>query len=229
MVFADPGQAAQRIAELAEAGGDAVIQERVRGDLMAYSVVADSDSRVVARVQQRARAIFPADAGVSARAETVPIDEVLAAKVSSLLSDLGWSGLAQLQFVVPERGGAVLIDFNGRFYGSLALAVAAGVNLPAIWACVATGRALPPSREALAGVRYQWEEGDLQRARAERSGGLVRDLAGCIAYFPGAVHGIWSAADPVPALRVLWRLVAASLGFRARAAWRRVSQVRSTA
>src|SRR5205823_3805656 len=118
------------------------------------------ESRVVARVQQEARTIWPLNAGMSARAETVPVDEVLAAKVAELLQELGWFGLAQLQFVVPEDGGPVLIDFNGRLYGSLALAVAAGVNLPAIWGCVATDRPLPRTREGLAGVRYQWEEGD---------------------------------------------------------------------
>lgn len=227
MVFSDAAQAAGRIAELAEAGAEPIVQERVRGALMAYTVVADRESRVVARVQQEARAIFPPEAGVSARAETVPVDEALAAQVARLVEQLGWFGLAQLQFLVPEDGDPVLIDFNGRLYGSVALGVAAGVNLPAIWACVATDRPLPPVPEAAVGVRYQWLEGDLRRARAERSGGLARDAACCLRYFPGAAHSIWSAADPMPALRLLRVLGAGSLGFRIGAARRKLRPARS--
>jgi predicted ATP-grasp superfamily ATP-dependent carboligase len=228
MVFSDLGQAATRIAEVTGAGGEPVVQERVRGQLMAYVIVADRESRIVARVQQEARTIWPLNAGMSARAETVSVDEVLAAKVAKLVQELGWFGLAQLQFVVPKDGVPVLIDFNGRLYGSLALAVAAGVNLPEIWGCVATDRPLPRTREALAGVRYQWEEGDFRRARAERRGGLARDAGGSFHYFQGAAHSIWSADDPVPALRVLQSVIGASLRFRLGAARRQLSSARST-
>ena len=65
--------------------------------------------------------------------ETVPIDEELAAKVSRLLDEVGRFGLAQLQFLVPANGRPV-ICFNGRFYGSMALGAAAGLDFPAIWA-----------------------------------------------------------------------------------------------
>ena len=68
MIFSDSELAAGRIAELTALGVDALVQECVRGHLMAYTVVADGDSRVVARVQQEARATWPPDAGTSARA-----------------------------------------------------------------------------------------------------------------------------------------------------------------
>jgi predicted ATP-grasp superfamily ATP-dependent carboligase len=221
MVFADSGQAAVRIAQLDEAGSEPLVQERVRGELMAYVVVADPASRVVAQLQQEAPAIWPLDAGVSARAETVPIDAALAAKVSRLVGELGWFGLAQFQFLVPENGSPVLIDFNGRFYGSLALGVAAGVNLPAIWASVATGRPFSHPRAARAGVRYQWLEGDLRRAREQRRRGLARDLAGSVRYFLGAAHAYWSAADPAPAFRVFRRVASGWLRFRLQAPGRK--------
>jgi predicted ATP-grasp superfamily ATP-dependent carboligase len=221
-IFSDPVAAARRVAELTEAGVEHVVQERVRGQLMALVVVADRDSNVVARVQQRACRIWPPEAGTSARAETVPTDEELAERVSRLLRALGWSGLVQLQFLAPEGGAPVLIDFNGRFYGSLALGVAAGVNLPAIWAAVATGGPLPPNREAASGVRYQWLEGDLRRAYAERRGGLARDVAGSLRYAFGAAHNTSSVADPLPTLRLAASNLTASTRFRTRAARRRL-------
>jgi CelD/BcsL family acetyltransferase involved in cellulose biosynthesis len=140
---------------------------------------------------------------VSARAHTLPADPRLAEAAQNLLGELGWFGMAQLQFVLPAEGEPCLIDFNGRFYGSLALATASGTNLPAIWAAMATGRTPPTPRGPTLGLRYQWLEGDLQRAVVERRGGLARDLWSCLRYSRGAVHSIWSARDPGPARHYL--------------------------
>lgn len=162
-----------------------IVQEFVDGELIAQSVVADASSRVVARVQQRAVAVWPSPAGVSTRAETVAVDPALSASVDALVEALGWVGLAQFQFIVGRHDGvARLIDCNGRLYGSLSLAVRAGVNLPALW----LGADGPT--EAKVGVRYQWLEGDLRRAP-----GL-----GALRYAVGAQHSISSLRDPVPAL-----------------------------
>jgi predicted ATP-grasp superfamily ATP-dependent carboligase len=121
--------------------------------------------------------------------------------VGALLVELGWFGLVQLQFIEPPDGAPQLIDFNGRFYGSMALALAAGVNLPALWASVATGGRVPPRTDGRPGVRYQHLEGDLQAARAERRGGLTRAMAGCLIYAVRARHSILSLRDPLPGLR----------------------------
>src|SRR5204862_2358158 len=129
----------------------------VGGRLMAFTSVVDGERRMVARVQQEAERTYPRGLGCSARAHTVPVDEDLAARVARLLAKLDWSGLSELQFIVPEQGEPLLIDFNGRFYGSMSLALAAGANLPAVWAAVATGRPVGGlAGAAVPGVRYQW-------------------------------------------------------------------------
>jgi predicted ATP-grasp superfamily ATP-dependent carboligase len=141
-------------------------------------------------------------AQTSTRAVTIEIDESLLDRLTRMLGRIGWWGLANLQFLEPEGGGEPhLIDLNGRYYGSLALAIAAGADLPAIWAECAIGTS--PAQRVLArpGVRFHAFETDLVRARSERNGGLLRDLIGTAAYAPGAAHTLWSARDPVPALR----------------------------
>lgn len=172
---------------------DAVVQEFVDGALVSFAVVADRTSRIVARVQQQATRVWPVTAGVSTRAETVAIDPALAAAVERLVSALRWTGLAQFQFLVPADGVPRLIDCNGRLYGSLSLAVAAGVNLPALWL-------YPPTEgciDAPPGRRYQWLEGDLRRAVAQRDPvGAARSLA----YALRAQHSILRATDPMPAV-----------------------------
>jgi hypothetical protein len=132
----------------------------------------------------------------------MPVDPRLREGVAALLERLGWFGLAQVQFLAPPGGEPRLIDLNGRFYGSLALAVGAGVNLPAIWAAAAQDRPPPPAPAQLPTVRYQWLEGDLRRAFAERRGGLLTDVAGTLRYAVGAQHSVASLRDPGPALRL---------------------------
>lgn len=206
-VLADAAAVEARVGEIRGAGGDVLLQEVVRGRLIALTVVCDDRSRIVARVQQEAVRTWPGDIGVSVRARTVPVDEALAGGVARLLSELGWFGLAELQFLAPPDGPPRLIDLNGRFYGSLALAIGAGVNLPAIWGRLALGKAVPMGRDASAGVRYQWLESDLKQARQDRNGGLLADALGCLAWAVGAKHSIFSASDPRPAFRAVAALV----------------------
>jgi predicted ATP-grasp superfamily ATP-dependent carboligase len=196
----DEARAAVR--RLRDLGEEPILQERLEGPLTALSVVADRGGRIVAAVQQEAHRLFPPGAGMSARAVTVPVDPVLLERVGRLTGELPWFGLAQLQFVVPPGGEPMLIDFNGRFYGSMALAVAAGVNLAALWAGLAAGDPVP---QAVAlgrpGIHYQWLEGDVRRAVAERRGGLVRDVAGVLRPVRGRIGAVWTRSDPWPAVR----------------------------
>jgi predicted ATP-grasp superfamily ATP-dependent carboligase len=207
-IVGDRDDVRARLAALGAAGGAGIVQEVIRGRLVALTVLCDGRRRVVARVQQEALRIWPGEAGMSARARTVPIDEELSAGVERLLGDLGWFGLAQLQFLAPPAEAPRLIDLNARFYGSLALAVAAGVNLPALWARLATGRAVPRRADAAAGVRYQWLEADLRRAREGRgTGSVTADALGCLRWSIGARHSIWALDDPRPFARAAAALV----------------------
>jgi predicted ATP-grasp superfamily ATP-dependent carboligase len=193
--------AGERIREMREAGAEPIVQEHVEGRLMAFIAITDRDARMVARVQQVADRIWPVGVGVSARARTVEVDPILAAKVGQLLEAFGWFGLAQLQFILGEDGVPRLLDFNGRFYGSLALAVAAGPNLPAIWARLAVGSPIGRVPDARPGMLYQWLAGDF-RAGVHAAAGYGRALAALdsVAHVPRATHSIWRASDPWPAI-----------------------------
>jgi predicted ATP-grasp superfamily ATP-dependent carboligase len=192
-------EAVDLVAEVRARGGEPFLQEVVEGDLLAYTALVDEDSKIIADVQQRADRVWPPNSGVSVRAVTEPVDDALREKVRTMLSALGWLGIAQLQFIAPRGDNPRLIDLNGRFYGSMALATAAGPNLPAAWANVATQRPVEV-QEARAGVRYQWFVGDFRRALVERRGGRLADLLSCLPYARGAAHSIWSVGDPGPAL-----------------------------
>ena len=182
------------------AGGTAVVQELIEGVLTAYSVVVDPNRGVVAEAQQRAHAVWPRDGGISVRAESVAVDRDLAERARRLLARFEWRGLAELQFVEPAHGPPRLIDLNGRLYGSLALAIAAGANLPAAWAAVATGRDVVERSTARPGVRYHWLEGDVRLALGADGSGRG-ELVRALRWMPGAAHSVWDLRDPGPALR----------------------------
>lgn len=150
-----------------------VLQERLTGRLMAVSVVVDRDGGLARRFQQVALRTWPPDAGISSLAVSVEPDETLVEACRALLAAAGYWGLAQLQFI-DAPGGRRLIDVNTRFYGSLALALAAGVNLPAAWHSVTLERPAGRPEPYRAGVSYRWVEADLMAAMRGIRGRLTR-------------------------------------------------------
>jgi carbamoylphosphate synthase large subunit len=197
-ICANPHEVEAQIAEIERAGGQAVIQEYVNGSLMAITALIDRHGDLHAVSQQRTTMLSLRRK--SARAMTVALDAQLCERVVALLHELRWFGLANLQFLeLPDRR-PLLIDFNARFYGSLALAVTAGadhVMRGAELAVRATG-VDRSSSAACPGVRFQALEEDLRRARVQRRGGFVRDVAGTLRYATGAVHTTWDRHDVAP-------------------------------
>jgi predicted ATP-grasp superfamily ATP-dependent carboligase len=200
----------RRVAEIHAYGGESELQMFHRGPLVAYAAVrAGSGAGIVADCFQRASRIWPTDAGASCRAVTIPADQDLARRAAVLLDALDWFGLAELQFIVDD-GTPRLIDLNGRFYGSLSLAVAAGANLPAVWAGLAVDDVPAVPVRARPGVRYQWGSADLRRAFCERRGGLFRDLADTAVHALTARHSVADLRDPGPTVARLRQAAAQS-------------------
>ena len=62
----------------------------------------------------------------------------------SLLDSLQWHGLAMVEFKYSDDGRYWLMEINPRLWGSLALAIDAGVDFPYGLLRLATGQAVPP-------------------------------------------------------------------------------------
>jgi predicted ATP-grasp superfamily ATP-dependent carboligase len=221
-----PLEGAARIAQLHAAGREAIVQEIVEGPLLGFVAIGDGDGALRGTVQQVAWRVWPSAGGTITRARTVPVDPSLALGVAKLLRALRWRGLAMLEFIVPADGEPRLIDFNGRLYATLALALRAGVNLPAMWAAHATSRPFDGADTARVGVRYQWLEGDLRLAAERRGGAMVAEAVASLGYAVGAGHSQWTVDDPGPALRRA-REVLATDGRRLPRLLRRLSPMRA--
>jgi predicted ATP-grasp superfamily ATP-dependent carboligase len=187
---------------MAAAGREPLLQEPIEGEVMAITGVYDRDARPVALCQTRTLRLALRRKS-SCRAETVPLDDELAEGVVRLLADLGWSGVANVQFVRPPGGRPRLIDLNGRLYGSLALAYAAGVNVPDLWARIGLGESVGELAIGRPGVRFEAFGDDVERAREERRGGLARDLADVAWSALRAPQWRQALRDPAPATNAL--------------------------
>jgi predicted ATP-grasp superfamily ATP-dependent carboligase len=183
-----------------------VVQPYMDGRLSAISGVA-WEGRLVCAVHQISHRIWPPDVGYSSYAETVPADPLLESRVAHLLREIGWSGLFQAQFLCTADGRRFLIDFNPRAYGSLALAVRAGANLPAMWAALVLGMPLPQVRYR-SEVRYRLEHNDMRAAaRRMRAGDMAEALAALLPRRRTA-HAVFSLRDPRPLLTTAEKLLA---------------------
>ena len=217
--FDSAEQATPFVAELRANRAQPLLQECIAGQLGAVVVVVDHQGEVVAEVQQRCDRSWPADAGVTARARTILPDVELSAGIRELVRQLEWFGLAEIEYLLDDHGVPRFTDFNGRFYGGIALAGHAGVNVAGAWARLATGRPVAPLAPQRIGARFQWLNRDLAASRhADGLKGMVTALA----LAPGSAHSMLARGDLNPLLRFylpeLTRRVASRAGMGRRSA-----------
>lgn len=192
-----------RIALEALPGERLLLQPYLDGTLAAVCGVAWA-GRLACAVHQVAVRIWPPRVGISAFARTVERDGELENGIAALLRELQWSGVFQAQFV-RARGTAHLIDLNPRPYGSLALAVAAGLDLPAIWLDLLMDRPVEPGAYRV-GVGYRSEERDVQAIAHMLRHGPRGPALRALLPRRGTTHAVVRLTDPLPALGSLAKL-----------------------
>jgi hypothetical protein len=182
--------------------GVGIVQQYVEGRLLTVNGVA-WEGEVIAEVHAEGLRTWPAGCGDVTYAETIDPDGDLAERARALMARLGWSGVFNLQFIDSDDG-LFLNEVNPRLFTSLGLAVAAGVNLPAIWVDALLGRE-PQISPYEVGVRFRSEDDVRSLAHQFRSGARLEALGGLLPQ-PNTTHPTVSLRDPRPGLGVLRRL-----------------------
>jgi predicted ATP-grasp superfamily ATP-dependent carboligase len=157
---------------------DSTIQEYLVGTGYGFSALFDGGVEKAFFMHRRVRE-YPVTGGASTAAESF-YDERLRDHGLKLLRALGWHGVAMAEFIYDERDGKFkLIEINPKFWGSLDLPVAAGVDFPLLATRLALGQDLPNVAGYEVGLRFQWFFDDLLHvlARPSSLGAFVRDLA----------------------------------------------------
>jgi len=121
------------------------------------------DGQLKAACSHRRLREKPASGGVSVLCESTPLDERLLSDCINLLAALRWQGPAMVEFKLDRSARPVLMEVNGRFWGSLQLALDAGMNFPAMLYRLALGETLPSCSDYRIGVRSRWLLGDLDQ------------------------------------------------------------------
>jgi predicted ATP-grasp superfamily ATP-dependent carboligase len=138
-----------------------LLQERIAGTGVGFFACYDH-GRLVAHFAHRRLRERPPSGGVSVLSESTAVDPAAFRHGTRLLEHLRWHGVAMVEFRRDERDGSLrLMEINARFWGSLQLAILAGVNFPAILVRLAAGAPVEPIRDYRLGVRCRWFLGDL--------------------------------------------------------------------
>jgi predicted ATP-grasp superfamily ATP-dependent carboligase len=191
-----PGELRHRLAILPAEAYPILLQSKIEGPGEGVFLLV-SEGRTLASFAHRRIREMPPSGGISVCSESVPMDAALLRQCERLLTRLGWNGVAMVEFKRSEGDGTpYLMEINGRFWGSLQLAVDAGVDFPLWLLEVALGRAVPVQAPYRVGIREQWEWGE-----ADHHLSLLR------------ASGMWGAVN---ATRSLGRAAVAAFRSRSR-------------
>lgn len=139
-----------------------LIQEYTAGQGEGVFALYDHGKLVVFFGHRRLRERPPAG-GVSVLSESIVPNPKALKAAQALLDCVGWHGVAMVEFKVSADGTPYLMEVNGRFWGSLQLAIDAGMDFPWLLYQMAMGRELGQVKPYATGVQCRWLLGDFVR------------------------------------------------------------------
>jgi predicted ATP-grasp superfamily ATP-dependent carboligase len=186
-----------------------LVQEFVAGAGAGYFALARRGEPLVEFAHRRIRDVRPTGSGSAVR-ESVRLDPAIRDASRRLLAALEWHGVAMVEFRVAPDGTPVFLEVNGRFWNSLPLAIAAGVDFPRYLVELAAHGDVQVPASYRIGVRCRWWLGDLRHLlevwRGAPKGypiafpGRISTLAAFLTPRPGTVHDNFWWSDPLPEL-----------------------------
>jgi len=154
-----------------------LIQQRVEGEGQGVFGIFDSGRPRALFAHRRIREKPPAG-GVSVLRESVGLPQPMTDYAARLLQHVKWHGVAMVEFKSEVGTGTPrLLEINGRFWGSLQLALDAGVNFPYLLYQLARERPIVLQDGGYrVGVKSRWLLGDLDHllVRMIKSGDVLR-------------------------------------------------------
>jgi predicted ATP-grasp superfamily ATP-dependent carboligase len=168
---ADATQLQRTLRSLAPAAFPVLLQQRVVGPGTGIFLLL-WDGKIKAQFAHERLCEKPPSGGESVYRESVAIDEDLRDRSRALLDRFGWSGVAMVEYKLDSATGQpYLMEVNGRFWGSLQLAIDSGVDFPRILVACALGEDAQEMPSYRVGVRSRWWWGQIDNlvGRARRS------------------------------------------------------------
>lgn len=144
--------------------GRVLLEDNVSGTGWGLEVLARDGEILLS--QQHERLHEPLHGGQSSYRRTVPRHPVFLNAATTLIRALDYTGVAMFEFKGdPSSGNWILVEINGRFWGSLPLSLAAGIDFPlALWQLLVHGSSDVPNdyrtgvyaRNLKRDLKWQW-------------------------------------------------------------------------
>lgn len=191
-----------------------LLQQRVGGDgIGVFLLLWEGEVRAVSghrRLREK-----PPSGGVSVYREAMVPPPALLERSVALLRAFSWEGVAMVEYKMDAAGDVpYLMEINGRFWGSLQLAVDAGVDFPRILVELALGAEPSPPPQIREGIRSRWWMGEvdhlltrMRRSDAELhlppgSPGRIQSLGSFLRHRPSVDRSeVLRFSDPAPGFR----------------------------
>lgn len=198
--------------------GAVLLQEYFAGEGVGVELIADRGA-IVYSFQHRRLHEVPLTGGGSSLRVSEPVNATLREASRKLVAALDWHGVAMVEFKFdPATGEYRLMEINGRFWGSLPLAVAAGADFPGMLLQLELDGAVRAPGPYRTGVLCRllsrdvsWYEAVLRGAAPARIVTLptrLEVLRGLGQFFsPRHRFDVQSVGDPLPGLVDLGRIV----------------------
>jgi predicted ATP-grasp superfamily ATP-dependent carboligase len=132
-----------KISTRLQAAGDVLVQEFVSGIGIGFACFIAGGSVFLPFEWERIREVDPRGGASSAR-KSIAVDAEIAALSSKLMSEIGFEGIAMVEYKRTANGEMILMEINGRPWGSLALPMACGIDYPRYWIDWNLNGLLPP-------------------------------------------------------------------------------------
>jgi predicted ATP-grasp superfamily ATP-dependent carboligase len=137
-----------------------LVQEYITGYGQGIFAIYDQGKPLAFFAHRRLRE-KPPSGGVSVLSQSIPVNPDTLSYARALMDSVNWHGVAMIEFKVSENGTPYLMEVNTRFWGSLQLAIDAGVDFPWLLYQIACG-AIPEAIQSYrTGIRLRWLLGDL--------------------------------------------------------------------
>lgn len=132
-----------------------IIQEYIPGDGYGFFALFDHGQEKAIFMHKRLRQ-YPITGGSSTAAESIYDQDLLDAGLK-LLKALNWHGVAMVEFKKDARDNKFkLMEINPKFWGSLDLAIASGVDFPYLTVEMVTKSDIKPVLKYKTGVKFHW-------------------------------------------------------------------------
>jgi predicted ATP-grasp superfamily ATP-dependent carboligase len=202
----DPSELKRKIRAFPPAAFPLLLQQRVVGPGMGVFLLL-WDGKIKAQFAHQRLTEKPPSGGVSVYRESVSMDEDLRDRSRALLDRFGWRGVAMVEYKRDSTTGqAYLMEVNGRFWGSLQLAIDSGVDFPRILVGCALGERSQQMPSYRVGVRSRWWWGQVDHLvgrvrRSATAGPLPPDTRSARRVCGDLFFGLFRDADYEEVLR----------------------------